>query len=159
MSWRRRFPGGSNGGYSFDQRTGFRVEGRKLKQDAEKGVWTTDPDPIHPQRFVRVPGPDGGRWQPGMDKNESHGDDWVLKTFWWTIENGFQQRPQLLVRIDKGRGFDVEAGAEFGIGAAIAAAANPLTFQVFGDGPGETPNADFSVATNTQLVPVLLEDF
>lgn len=129
MSWRRRLSGGSNGGYSYDGRTGFKVEGRKLKQDAEKGIWTTDPDPLHPQRYIRTPGPDGGYWRPGLPANESHGDDWVLKTYWWTIDEGYQQRQRLRFVVTPQQSFDAEVGHEFSVGAAIATAANPLTIE------------------------------
>lgn len=129
MSWRRRISGGSNGGYSFDQRTGFRVEGRKLKQDAEKGIWTTDPDPLHPQRYVRTPGPDGGHWRPGLPAHEKHGDDWRLKTYWWTIDGGYQQRERLRLVATPTQGFSDSIGDYFSIGAAVNAAANPMTFE------------------------------
>lgn len=43
----------------YDDRSGFRVRANRLKQDGEKpGVWTTDPDPEHPQKFPVVAPPD-----------------------------------------------------------------------------------------------------
>jgi hypothetical protein len=37
----------------------MKVKGRKLRQDGERALLTVDPDPVHPQRYVRPPGPDG----------------------------------------------------------------------------------------------------
>jgi len=77
-----------NKGVSYDQRYGTKVLGRKLKQDGETGIWTTDPDPVHPQRFVRTPGPDGAHWRPGSGRMDAIGDTWDIKDAWWSVEDG-----------------------------------------------------------------------
>lgn len=59
-------------GVTYDARTGFQVKGAKLREDGERrGLWTTEPDELHPQRFVRPPGPDNINWRPGIP--EPHG--------------------------------------------------------------------------------------
>lgn len=50
---------------AYDERTGFKVRGRRLKRDFYTGSWTEDPDPQHPQDFVRAPGPDGISYRQG----------------------------------------------------------------------------------------------
>lgn len=77
-----------NKGVTWDARTGFKVLGRKIKQDGERGTWTTDPDPVHPQRFVRNPGPDGAHWRPGSGRMDAIGDRWDVKDAWWSPETG-----------------------------------------------------------------------
>jgi hypothetical protein len=126
LSWRTRSR--SNGGVSYDARTGFKVEGRKLREDAEKpGVWTTDPDPIHPQRFIRTPGPDGAGWRPGAPANHAIPAKIKLKTNGWTIANGFAQRPMLFVRANP---VLPGAGLSIGVSAAFHLQANPVTVTV-----------------------------
>jgi hypothetical protein len=56
--------------YTIDQRTGLRVDGRRLVQDGHRrGVWTSreNADPPHPQSYLRMPGKDGPDWRPGED--------------------------------------------------------------------------------------------
>jgi len=60
-------------GVAFDERTGFKEKGRRLRQDGERGILTTDPDPVHPQRFVRVPPPDGMNYRPGPPQRDAMG--------------------------------------------------------------------------------------
>ena len=63
-------------GIAFDQRTGFKVRGRQLRSDGERpGVWTTreNVDPIHPQRYVNVPPPEGLNYRPGPPPMHSIG--------------------------------------------------------------------------------------
>ena len=44
---------------AYDDRLGWRVPQYKLREDGEiPGLWTTDPDPEHPQKFLRPPPPD-----------------------------------------------------------------------------------------------------
>ena len=93
-----------NDGVSYDQRTGKQVPGRKLRQDGEIGIWTTKPDQRHPQRYVRVPGPDGLGWRPGQRANESIGDVWPLYASTWTpITMTFFNHPHM--RASVGGGF------------------------------------------------------
>lgn len=73
-----------NDGTAFDSRTGREVLGRKLRQDGETGIWTTKPDPIHPQRFLRPPGPDGLGWRPGQGAMHAIGDVWRLGSGTWS---------------------------------------------------------------------------
>jgi hypothetical protein len=71
-------------GVAFDQRTGFKVKGRKLIQDGERPIWTTreNADQEHPQKYVRVPGPDGITYRPGPPAMHSIGAivdcSWVM---------------------------------------------------------------------------------
>ncbi len=72
-------------GVAFDQRTGFKVRGRRLVEDGERpGVLTTrdNADQAHPQRFVRVPPPDGLTYRPGPPAQHSIGArvdlSWVM---------------------------------------------------------------------------------
>ena len=61
-------------GVAWDARTGMKVKGHKLREDARmKGIWTTDPDPIHPQDLRRPPGPDGMHFLPGQPPQHSIG--------------------------------------------------------------------------------------
>jgi hypothetical protein len=62
-----------NSGVSFDQRTGFKVDGRKLRQDYYTGGWTTDADTQHPQDRPVIPGPDGRHWMPGLPSTDAIG--------------------------------------------------------------------------------------
>lgn len=121
----RRRGGSYLRGVSIDDRTGFKVHGRKLRQDGETGVLTTDYDLPHPQRFQRNPGPDGAHWRPGRGVNDPRGDEWTMKTHIWSIAGLHTQRPFLQtafrIRIINGDGFAP--------GAAINIAANPLTWE------------------------------
>lgn len=60
---------------AFDQRTGFKVKGRKLVLDGEQPIWTTrgNADQEHPQKYVRVPGPDNTSYRPGPPAMHSIG--------------------------------------------------------------------------------------
>lgn len=60
-------------GVAWDERTGFKEKGRRLKMDGERGILTVDADPVHPQRFVRVPPPDGMNYRPGPAQRDSMG--------------------------------------------------------------------------------------
>ena len=53
---------------TYDARTGFKVRGNKLREDGDRhGLYTTDVDPPHPQRFPVTPGPDNNYvFQPGV---------------------------------------------------------------------------------------------
>lgn len=46
-------------GVAYDERTGFKTKGRKLRRDYYTGAWTEDPDGPHPQDFIVPPGADG----------------------------------------------------------------------------------------------------
>lgn len=55
-------------GVAFDMRTGMKTRGRKLQPDGERpGIWVERSwaDRKHPQRYVRVPPPDGLTYRPG----------------------------------------------------------------------------------------------
>jgi hypothetical protein len=72
-------------GIAWDQRTGFKVRGRKLEQDGERpGIWTERSwvDHQHPQRYVNVPPPDGLSYRPGPPPMHALGDTvdmgWVM---------------------------------------------------------------------------------
>jgi hypothetical protein len=71
-------------GVAYDQRTGFKVKGRKLVQDGEQPIWTTrgNADQEHPQKYVRVPGPDSLAYRPGPPAMHSIGAivdmSWVM---------------------------------------------------------------------------------
>lgn len=66
----------NRGGVSYDQRTGLKVKGRQLRPDGENpNLWTTDPDELNPQRFVRpFSGVDGNRnWKVGSPSLDAIG--------------------------------------------------------------------------------------
>lgn len=48
-----------NDGVAYDERTGLKTPGRKLRRDYYTKAWSTDADAAHPQDYVQVPGPDG----------------------------------------------------------------------------------------------------
>lgn len=110
-----------NRGVAYDERTGLKVRGDRLRQDGEKGIWTTDPDPIHPQRFLRNPGPDGRYWTPGIAKNESHGATVYLRGGTWSAESGMVYQPSLLIALGTG-------ALRHGVGATVALGA-VITFE------------------------------
>lgn len=71
-------------GVAWDMRTGFKTRGRRLISDGERpGVWTEKAwaDQRHPQRFVRVPPPDGLNYRPGPPPPHSIGANVDLG--WW----------------------------------------------------------------------------
>lgn len=56
---------------AYDDRLGWRVPAYKLKEDGEvPGIWTTQPDPEHPQKFRTPPPPDTNSLIP--DKPAPH---------------------------------------------------------------------------------------
>lgn len=58
---------------ALDDRTGFMVPARKLREDGEiRGLRTVDPDPEHPQKYAYPPGPDGLGRERGTARRESH---------------------------------------------------------------------------------------
>lgn len=67
----------SSGGVAYDQRTGFKVDGRKLRADGYTHAYTTDPDAVSPQDFVRPAGSDGRRWRSGPTSIDAIGADHV----------------------------------------------------------------------------------
>lgn len=87
-------------GIAWDQRTGFKVKGRRLVSDGEKpGIWTTreNADPRHPQRFVRVPPPDGLSYRPGPPDTHSIGAtvdmSWSMVSDTHPLNGGFTNQP------------------------------------------------------------------
>lgn len=52
-------------GVSYDERTGFKEKGRRLRVDGETSILTRYPDIQHEQRFVHAPSPDGVNYRPG----------------------------------------------------------------------------------------------
>ena len=128
---RRR--GGSHArGVSIDDKTGHKVLGRKLRQDGETGSWTTDVDQVHPQRFVRTPGPDGAHWRPGRGLEQPMGHEWIMKTAVWSPDRAqnYTQRPFLRVAVGGNGSIPLAAGGDgFAPGAAVNVAINPLTIE------------------------------
>lgn len=125
----RRRGGSYSRGVALDDRTGHKVYGRKLRQDGETGVLTTDYDGPHPQRFQRSPGPDGTGWRPGRSADDPRGDEWIMKTGSWSpITGQHSQRPMLRFVLGE-RGHPLIVGGDgFSVGAAINIAINELTF-------------------------------
>ena len=76
---------------AFDQRTGFKVKGRKLVEDGERPIWTTrgNADQEHPQKYVRVPGPDGMSYRPGPAAMHSIGA--IVDCSWVVASDTHQQ--------------------------------------------------------------------
>ena len=76
-------------GPAYDPRTGFKVKGSSLRPDGEvEGLFTTDVDEPHPQRYPVVPGPDGTQWRPGIAA--PHADGAVIIVWddgMWTAEH------------------------------------------------------------------------
>lgn len=98
MGWRTRLR--DDEGVSYDARTGRKVQGRKLRQDGEKKIWTTDPDPIHPQRFLRNPGPDGGGWRPGNPAAHAIPCDVILASTSFTVSSGWAENRDARLEFD-----------------------------------------------------------
>lgn len=60
-----------NAGVAYDAFTGFKTQGRKLKQDFYTRLYTEDPDQQHPQDMPVIPGPDGRGWMPGLPTTDA----------------------------------------------------------------------------------------
>ncbi len=92
-------------GIAWDQRTGFKVRGRQLVEDGERrGILTTrdNADQVHPQRYVRVPPPDGltyRRGPPAMDSEGARLDlSYFIQSDTHTVGLGFTQQPEGVLR-------------------------------------------------------------
>jgi hypothetical protein len=68
-------------GVAYDQRTGFKVRGHRLREDGETGHLTTDPDIKHEQSYVRTPTPDGVSYRQGPAPQHSIPSNTYLKPF------------------------------------------------------------------------------
>ena len=95
-------------GVAYDMRTGFKVTGRRLRQDAyNPAVWTDEPDLDNPQRFVRSPGPDNRRKPISQEAPHQHNvtlypgiagalnQPWVQRI----PQLAINPRPQVLTRV------------------------------------------------------------
>ena len=86
-------------GVAFDQRTGFKVRGRRLVEDGERAIWTTrdNADQAHPQRFVNVPPPDGISYRPGPPAMHAIGArvdlSWVMQSDTHELNGDVFQQP------------------------------------------------------------------
>lgn len=56
---------------AWDARSGMKVRAESLRADGElSGMMVSDPDPVHPQRYVRPPPPDGLWYRPSAPRTD-----------------------------------------------------------------------------------------